>query len=197
MGSEKNGSLCASPWLKISKEVDPADASATLSFLEALGAAAPVLPNWNARGAYDALFRNFIKLRHIQPGRISISILAKPCLSNGYGTLHGGSVGTLAEILSTACARTVVAEDKELFLGEMSISYMSATPANHYSTSVAQFISIRPGDCFGSEEVLATASVVKSGRNLTVVAAEFKLKKNGNVAYNTRATFYNMPLARL
>jgi len=51
-------------------------------------------------------------------------------LQNAYGTLHGGSVGTLAHILSTACARTVVAEDKELFLGEISISYMSATPAN-------------------------------------------------------------------
>jgi len=36
----------------------------------------------------------------------------------------------LTEILSTACARTVVAEDKELFLGEISISYMSATPVN-------------------------------------------------------------------
>jgi len=51
-------------------------------------------------------------------------------LQNGFGTLHGGSVGTFAQILSTACARTVVAEDKELFLGEISISYMSATPAN-------------------------------------------------------------------
>ena len=34
------------------------------------------------------------------------------------------------EALSTACARTVVAEDKELFLGEISISYLSGTPIN-------------------------------------------------------------------
>jgi acyl-coenzyme A thioesterase PaaI-like protein len=51
-------------------------------------------------------------------------------LQNGYGTLHGGAVGSLVEVLSTACARTVVAEDKELFLGEISISYLSGTPIN-------------------------------------------------------------------
>ncbi|XP_027906303.1 uncharacterized protein LOC114165884 [Vigna unguiculata] len=177
MGSEKGENSCASPWLKISEEVDPASASETLCFVDRMGASIAVPPKWNARGTYDSLFRNFIKVLHIQPGRISISFHVKPPICNGYGTLHGGSVGTLSEILSTACARTVVAEDKELFLGEISISYMSATPVN--------------------EEVLANASVVKSGRNLTVVAAEFKLKKSGNLAYSTRATFYNMPLSSL
>lgn len=47
------------------------------------------------------------------------------------------------------------------------------------------------------EEVLANASVVKSGRNLTVVTLEFKLKKTGNLLYITHATFYNMPVASL
>jgi len=47
------------------------------------------------------------------------------------------------------------------------------------------------------EEVLANASVVKSGRNLTAVAVEFKLKKSGNMAYSARVTFYNMPLSSL
>jgi acyl-coenzyme A thioesterase 13 len=57
----------------------------------------------------------------------SLSLLE---LQNGYGTLHGGAVGSLVEVLTTACARTVVAEDKELFLGEISISYLSGTPIN-------------------------------------------------------------------
>ncbi|XP_014516103.1 uncharacterized protein LOC106773859 isoform X1 [Vigna radiata var. radiata] len=177
MGSEKAESSCASPWLKISKEVDPAVASAALRFVDRMGASTAIPPKWEARGSYDPFFRNFFKILHIQPGRISISVHVKPPICNTFGTLHGGSVGTLTEILSTACARTVVPEDKELFLGEISISYMSATPAN--------------------EEVLANASVVKSGRNLTVVAVEFKLKKSGNMAYSTRATFYNMPLSSL
>lgn len=63
----------------------------------------------------------------IVSGLFAFSLLV---LQNRYGTLHGGSVGSLVEILSNACARTVVAKDKELFLGEISISYLSATPAN-------------------------------------------------------------------
>ena len=50
---------------------------------------------------------------------------------------------------------------------------------------------------FIQEEVLANASVVKTGRNLTVVAVEFKLKKAGNLLYITHSTFYNMPVASL
>ena len=47
------------------------------------------------------------------------------------------------------------------------------------------------------EEVVANACVVKSGRNLTVVALEFKLKKTGNLVYLTHATFFNMPVSSL
>ena len=47
------------------------------------------------------------------------------------------------------------------------------------------------------EEVVANASVVKTGRNLTVVALEFKLKKTGNSHYISHATFYHMPVASL
>ncbi|KAL5132910.1 hypothetical protein HKD37_03G006313 [Glycine soja] len=210
MGAAKGENVCASPSPEISKEVDPSHASETLRIVNAMGAATPIPANCNARGFYDAFLRSFIKVDHIQRGRISCTVVAKPpicteagqnlyavplvlfmvfsnqnwsftciiCIvKNRYGTLHGGSVGSLVEILSNACARTVVAKDKELFLGEISISYLSATPAN--------------------EEVLANASVVKTGRNLTVVAVEFKLKKAGNLLYITHSTFYNMPVASL
>ncbi|KAK7317526.1 hypothetical protein RJT34_01841 [Clitoria ternatea] len=50
---------------------------------------------------------------------------AQSALMNAFGTLHGVSVGSLIKLLSIACARTVVAEDKELFLGEISVSYLS------------------------------------------------------------------------
>lgn len=98
-------------------------------------------------------------------------------LQNAFGTLHGGSVGSVVELLSIACARTVVAEDKELFLGEINVSYLSGAPTN--------------------AEVAADASVVKSGRNVTMVALEFKLKKNGNLLYIAHATLYNIPVAKL
>jgi acyl-coenzyme A thioesterase 13 len=52
-------------------------------------------------------------------------------LQNFYGSLHGGFVAAdVAETVSIACARTVVAEDKELSLGELSISYLSSAPMN-------------------------------------------------------------------
>lgn len=37
-------------------------------------------------------------------------------------------MASIAERLSLACAKTVVSEDKPLFLGELSMSYLSAAP---------------------------------------------------------------------
>ncbi|CAL5196148.1 unnamed protein product [Lathyrus oleraceus] len=162
---------------EISPEMDSKHTSETLLFFKLMGVGAPFPENCNTDGFLDSFLRNFIKVDLIQPGRISCTVVAKPPLCNGYGTLHGGAVASLVEVLSTACARTVVAEDKQLFLGEISISYLSATPMD--------------------EEVVANASVVKSGRNLTVVALEFKLKKTGNLLYLTHVTFYNMPVSSL
>ncbi|BAT97889.1 hypothetical protein VIGAN_09147100 [Vigna angularis var. angularis] len=78
MGSENGEGSCASPWLKISEEVDPAGASEALRLVDRMGASTAVPPKWNARGTYDPFFRNFIKILHIQQGRISISVHAKP-----------------------------------------------------------------------------------------------------------------------
>lgn len=51
-------------------------------------------------------------------------------LQNGFGGLHGGAVAAVAERVAIGCARSVMREDKELFLGELSISYLSAAPQN-------------------------------------------------------------------
>ncbi|KAL0002541.1 hypothetical protein SO802_016322 [Lithocarpus litseifolius] len=96
---------------------------------------------------------------------------------NFYASLHGGAVAAIAEMVSIACARTVVAEDKDIFLGDMSTSYLSGAPIH--------------------AEVMVDCSVVRSGRNLTVVAMELKVKKTGQLAYTAHATFYNMPIAKL
>lgn len=39
-------------------------------------------------------------------------------------------MAAIAERVAIACARTVVADDKEIFLAELSISYLSAAPKN-------------------------------------------------------------------
>ena len=51
-------------------------------------------------------------------------------LQNFYATIHAGAVAAVAEAVSIACARTVFPEEKEIFLGEMSISYLSGAPKN-------------------------------------------------------------------
>lgn len=83
----------------------------------------------------------------------------------------------MAEILAVACARTVVGKEKELFLGESSTSYLSSAPEN--------------------AKVIVDASVVRSGRNLTVVSVEFKLEGSGRLVYTSRSTFFHMPAASL
>lgn len=46
-------------------------------------------------------------------------------------------------------------------------------------------------------ELIMEASVVRSGRNVTVVAVEFKFNDTGKLVCASRATFYNTPIAKL
>ena len=86
-------------------------------------------------------------------------------------------MASISERLSMACARTIVSEDKHLFLGELSMSYLSAAPV--------------------SSELVVEGSVVRSGRNLTVVNVEFKMKDTMKVTYLARATFYQSIVSKL
>lgn len=79
--------------------------------------------------------------------------------------------------MSIACARTIVGEDKELFLGELSTSYLSAAPHN--------------------AELTVDASVIRSGKSLTLIVVEFKAKGTGKLVFTSQATFYHMPVASL
>ncbi|KAG5565717.1 hypothetical protein RHGRI_001587 [Rhododendron griersonianum] len=46
-------------------------------------------------------------------------------------------------------------------------------------------------------ELTVDASVIRSGRSLTVIAVEFKVKDTGKLVYTSHATFYNTPVASL
>ncbi|MED6121266.1 hypothetical protein PIB30_028516 [Stylosanthes scabra] len=163
--------------LKASREMDPRHAQETLHLFNAVMGGDAHHCNANSPGFFHDFVRSSVTVDHVQRGHLSSTILPKPPLCNTYGTLHGGSVGALVNVLSHACVRTVVGEDKELLLGETSISYLSATPIH--------------------EELVANAWVVKSGRNLSIVAIDFKLKKTGNSIYICHSTFYHMPVASL
>ncbi|XP_050203790.1 uncharacterized protein LOC126653853 [Mercurialis annua] len=126
---------------------------------------------------YSHFISHILKPDLVQRGRVSCTATVLPSVINSYNGLHGGAVAAIAERVAIACARTVVAEDKEIFLGELSMSYLSAAQQN--------------------EVLVVDGSVVRSGRNLTVVAMEFKIKETQKPVYLARATFYHMPVAKL
>ncbi|KDP28672.1 hypothetical protein JCGZ_14443 [Jatropha curcas] len=133
--------------------------------------------NYNCKDSYSDLFCHLLKVESVQIGRVSCLFSVLPFVTNYYNGLHGGAVAAIAERVAIACARTVVPEDKQLFVGELSVSYLSAATQN--------------------EDLVVDGSVLRSGRNLTVVAIEFKTKKSGKLVYTARATFYHMPPAKL
>lgn len=57
-------------------------------------------------------------------------------LQNFFAGFHGGAIAAVAEAVSIACARTVVAKDKEIFLGELSISYLASAKKNVSSSEL-------------------------------------------------------------
>lgn len=138
--------------------------------------------------------------------------------------MHGGAVGSVAERVAIACARTVVGEDKDIFLGELSNTYLSPAPCNvSLRASPVEFcILVLHSECnqmksFSSidyayllhsyhltwddsitqAEVVVDGSMIRSGRNLTVVAVDFRLKETGKLMYMSRATLYNTPVSGL
>ncbi|XP_050237168.1 uncharacterized protein LOC126686917 [Mercurialis annua] len=146
-------------------------------FFRDVGVSSDIPKNYQSKGSYSNLFSEIVTVDQIQRGRISCNFSVLPSLSNFYGGLHGGALAAVAERMAIACARTVIAEDRDIFLGEFSLSYLSAAPTN--------------------EVLVVDSAVLRSGKNLTVVAMEFRIKKTQKLAFTARATFYNMPVAKL
>ncbi|XP_059651464.1 uncharacterized protein LOC132299047 [Cornus florida] len=151
--------------------------SDVLRFFNRVGMSTHVPQRFDTKHFYSDLIGGLLKVQYLERGRISCLLAVKPPVTNIYHGLHGGAVAAVAEMVSIACARTVVGKDKELFLGELSVSYLSSAPEN--------------------AELVIDGSVVRSGRNLTVTEVSFRLKKSEKLTYTARATFYNMPVASL
>ncbi|KAI3449170.1 hypothetical protein Pfo_005835 [Paulownia fortunei] len=161
----------------VSEDIPPEYYEAMTRFFNHVGVFQTIKPEHNVKDSFSNLVGGVLKVISIERGKISCLLNVKAPIVNGYGGMHGGAVGAVAERVAIACARTVVGKDKDLFLGELSISYPSAAPHN--------------------VEVVIDGSVIRSGRNLTVVAVNFRLKESGRLAFMTRATFYNMPVSSL
>ncbi|PWA91560.1 Phenylacetic acid degradation-related domain-containing protein [Artemisia annua] len=158
----------------------------------------------DGEGVNSDVIRSLIKVKRIDRGHVSCIVTVKPYACNVFNTLFGGAVGSIAEFVAIACARTVVNEDKELFLGELNVSFLAPAVnqiCDGETSLIHRWFKSTDLKCnfflYDQAEVMVDASVVRSGRNLTIVAIEFKLKDTERLTYLCRATFYNMPVASL
>ncbi|KAI9180991.1 hypothetical protein LWI28_010044 [Acer negundo] len=161
----------------ISKDVDRASADNTIAFFDDWRVSSRALDNTSTKDFYSNIIGAHLRIHKIQRGRVTCFFSVKPGILNIYGGTHGGVVAAVAEKMAIACARTVVAEDKEIFLGELNMSYLSAATEN--------------------SELIVDASIVRSGKNVTAVVVDFKFKESEKLVYTCRATFYNTPVAKL
>ncbi|KAK8498805.1 hypothetical protein V6N13_140171 [Hibiscus sabdariffa] len=148
-----------------------------MSFFKRVGIDDPHLQTYTSKDFYSNLLCNTLKTHTVRRGHVTCFATVKPSISNHFGGLHGGAVAAIAERVAIATARTVIGEDKEIFLVDLGMSYLSAAPKD--------------------AELVVGGSVVRSGRNITVVSVEFKMKKTGKLAFTSRATFHNAPVSKL
>ncbi|CAM8914170.1 unnamed protein product [Rhodiola kirilowii] len=99
-------------------------------FMKSMGVGETIPENCDGKDFYSDLVAAILNVDQVQRGKISCFVTVKPFVTNFYGGLHGGAVAVVTQKVSEACARTVVAADKEIFLGELSLSYLSAAPMN-------------------------------------------------------------------
>ncbi|XVE77080.1 hypothetical protein DITRI_Ditri13aG0033200 [Diplodiscus trichospermus] len=160
-----------------SEERSPPYAPEVLRFFRSIGISDPNVEKYSSKDFYSNILCNHLNTATVRRGHVNCFATVKPAISNYYGGLHGGAVAAIAERVAIATARTVVGEDKDIFLGELGMSYLSAAPKD--------------------AELIVDGSAVRSGRNITVVAIEFRMKKTGKLVYTSRATFYNSPMSKL
>ncbi|CAN1292726.1 hypothetical protein LINPERPRIM_LOCUS21709 [Linum perenne] len=160
------------------KDVPLQYANTVQNFFTSTGVSDPSVHKYTStKNSYSDIISGLLKVNSVERGRVSCSFSVLPLVANFYKGLHGGAAAAVAERVSIACARTLVAEEKELFLGELGISYLSAAPEN--------------------DTLTVDATVVRSGRNLTVVSMEFRQKKTRKLMYTARSTFYHLTASKL
>ncbi|KAL6565925.1 hypothetical protein OROHE_004980 [Orobanche hederae] len=117
--------------IKVSQDIRAEEYNAITQFLDRVGAAYEIKPEHDVKDSFSTLVGGVLKVISTGRGKISCSLDVKSPILNAYGGMHGGAVAAVAERVATACARTVVGKEKNIFLSELSISYLSAAPENN------------------------------------------------------------------
>ncbi|XP_021686880.2 uncharacterized protein LOC110669496 isoform X2 [Hevea brasiliensis] len=126
--SASSSSPSSSSSATVSKDLPSQYADAAEGFLVDTGISASFSDKYYSKDLYSDLIRSLLKTDQVRRGHVSCVFSVPPAVTNIYNGLFGGAIGAIAERVAIACARTVVAQDKELFPGELSMSYLSAAP---------------------------------------------------------------------
>lgn len=148
--------------------------SLTQAFL--VGLSRPIPEAFKTKVVYSDLINANLRVDHIERGRVTCTFSVHAAITNEYMTLHGGAVAAVAEAVALSCVRSV-AGDKEFFLGEFAVTYLSAARLD--------------------EQVQVEGFLVRQGRSVIVTTVEFRTKKTKKLVYSARATYYNSPVSNL
>lgn len=98
------------------------------------------------------------KLDHVSPGRVEISLIPRPEVSQQHGFVHAGAVSAIADTAAGYAALSMMPMDRGVLTTEFKINLLA--PAT--------------GEC-----IAARGRVVKAGRTLTLAQTEVFAQSGG------------------
>ena len=126
--------------------------------------------NYEKRKNENQSFLNALggKLEYIETGKAVLSLKKEDWLTQHLGYFHGGVITTLADSAGGAAAVTIVPEDYQVVTSELTMHFL------------------RPAV---SDEVIATAEVIKPGKQLIIVEASVTDKVTGKLIAKATGTW--------
>ena len=141
----------------------PVNASADTA--ERLRIAAAFLEHSKRNSRFDECVLRDLREPSFEAGRVTCVVPVTEKLENRYGTLHGGCIATLVDVVSTAALITL--SDSSGVTLDLNVSYMTA--AKHGDSVVVDAKVLKTGKSTAALEVelrsVATGSLVAKGRH--------------------------------
>lgn len=108
------------------------------------------------------------KIEEIESGKAVLSLKKQDWLTQHLGYFHGGVVTTLADSAGGAAAVTMVPEDYQVVTSELTMHFLRPAVGN---------------------ELIATAEVIKAGKQLIIVEASVTDKATGKLIAKATGTW--------
>jgi len=139
-----------------------------MSFIEKakVHGANALLGMFTCRAGFDDKFKG-LRVEHIADGRVECSLTVEPHIQNAYGTLHGGAVATLIDIVGTMAILSVHPTKAGVSV-ELSTSFMS--PAK------------------SGEKIKIEGTLLRAGRSMAFTNVELRRASDGRLVACGRHT---------